>query len=94
MHTRQTASHKTEQHHRTRSRAAQPTSQQTRRLTELALEVDVAMEQVATMDVADVRHTTIAFPRQHKSRFGRLAMAPVSRRREKVLVRRAYNKVS
>lgn len=94
MHTQQTASHKTEQHHRTRSRAAQPTFRQTRRLTELALEVDVAMEQVATMGAVDVPHTTTVYPRPHRLRFGRLAMALVSKRREKVQVRQAYNKVS
>jgi len=52
------------------------------------------MEQEATMDAADVRHTTTAFPRQHKSRFGRLAMVLASKRRERLQVRRAYNKVS
>ena len=52
------------------------------------------MEQVATMDAAGVRHTTTAYPRQHKLRFGRPAMALVSKRKKKVLVRRAYNKVS
>jgi hypothetical protein len=61
---------------------------------ELALEADVAMEQAATMDAVDVRHTTTVYPRQHRSRFDRLAMLLVSKRREKVLVRRAYNKVS
>jgi hypothetical protein len=94
MHTLQTASHKTEQHHRTPSRAARPTFQQTRLLMELALEADVAMEQAAMMDAVDVRHTTTVYPRQHRSRFGRLAMLLVSKRREKVLARRAYNKVS
>ncbi len=61
---------------------------------ELALEVDVAMEQAATMDAVDVRHTTTVYPKQHKLRFGRLAMLPVSKRREKVPVKLAYNKVS
>jgi len=61
---------------------------------ELALEVDVATEQVATMDAVDARHTTTVYPRQHRLRFGKLAMLLVSKRREKVLDRRAYNKVS
>ena len=61
---------------------------------ELALEADVAMEQAATMDAVDVRHTTTVYPRQHRLRSGRLAMLLVNRRREKVLARRVYNRVS
>jgi hypothetical protein len=57
-------------------------------------EAAVAMEQAGTMDAVDVRHTTIVYPRQHRSRSGRLAMLLVSKRREKVLARRVYNKVS
>ena len=62
---------------------------------ELALEVDVATEQEAMMDAVGVRHTTTVYRRQRKSRFGRLAMLPVSRRREtaQVRARRVYNKV-
>jgi hypothetical protein len=52
------------------------------------------MEQAATMDAVDARHTTTVYPRQHKSRFGRLAMLLASKRREKVQVSRAYNKAS
>ena len=52
------------------------------------------MEQVATMGAVDVPHTTTVYPRQHRLRFGKLAMALVSKRREKVQVRQAYNKVS
>jgi hypothetical protein len=79
-----------------RFRAAQPTFLRTRLPTELALEVDVATAQAVTMDAVVVRRTTIVYPRQHKSRFGKPAMLPVSRRREKVpvKVRRVYNKVS
>ena len=61
---------------------------------ELALEEDVAMEQAGTMDAVDVRHTTTVYPKQHKLRFGRLAMLPVSKRTEKVPVKLAHNKVS
>ena len=79
-----------------RFKAAQPTSQQTRLLTELALGVGVATVRAATMDVVDVRHTTTVYPRQHKSRSGKPAMLLVNKHKEKALVkaRRVYNKVS
>lgn len=78
-----------------RSRAAQPTSQQTRLRTEPALEVDAATAQVGTMGVVVAQRTTTAFQKQHKLRFDRPVMVPVNRRKEKAQIRdkRVYNKV-
>jgi hypothetical protein len=39
------------------------------------------------MDAVDVRRTTTASPRQHKSRSDRLAMLLVSRRREQAQIK-------
>ena len=60
------------------------------------LEVDDATVQAVMMGAAVVQHTTIAFPKQHKSRFVKLATAQVSQHKEKVQTkgRLVYNKVS